>query len=97
MRRLLALGACVVLVGCGAPGEVQPGQLEEQVSSQLTEVVGQAPDSVECPDPLPAEVGAEVRCTLAGGGEEYGVTVTAQEIEADTVEINIRVDEQPLP
>lgn len=96
MRRALVLASGLLLVGCGGPDEVAPDQLEQQVSSQLAEAVGQQPDSVDCPDPMPAEVGAEVRCTLVGGGEEYGVTVTAEVVEEESVAINIRVDDQPL-
>lgn len=96
MRRLLIPALCVALCGCGGPEAVEVDQLEQQVSTNLEESVGQAPDAVECVDPLPAEVGAEVRCTLAGGGDEFGLSVTVTEVEGDNVRFDIQVDEQPL-
>ena len=58
--------------------------------------MGARPD-ISCPDELPAEVGAEARCTLTAGGDptEYGVTVTVTSVEGDTADFDVEVDEQP--
>lgn len=89
----LALAGCSVSVG---DKQVSTEELAEQVSTVLAETVGRAPELVECPDPLDAEVGAEVRCTLTDSGETYGISVTATEVADDEVSIDVQVDEEPL-
>lgn len=95
MRRTLALvaGSLLVLSGCGGQAEVSTDDLEEQISTQLTEEVGQAPDEVTCEDPLPAEEGEAVRCTLTDGDTELDVDVTASEVDGDNVRFDIQVEQ----
>lgn len=85
--------AALALTACGT--EVPADELSEQVTSSLAEQVGQEPDAVDCPDPLPAEVGSEVRCTLTDGGTSYGVTVTSAGEQDGEVSFEVLVDEQP--
>ena len=47
------------------------------------------------PEVDPAEVGAEVRCTLTSEETTYGLTVTVTSIEDDQVLFDIVVDDQP--
>jgi hypothetical protein len=97
MRRTLAVlaGSLLVLTaGCGQR-EVSTDTLEEQVSTQLEAQVGQAPDSVTCPDPLPAEKGEKVRCTLEADGTKYGMDVTTSAVDGDNVKFDIQVDSKP--
>ncbi len=91
----VALAGCSGEVSIGGPGSVSTEDLEEQVSTQLTETVGQAPDDVTCPDELPAEEGEEVRCELTADGTTYGVTVTTTSVEGETVNFDIQVDDEP--
>lgn len=85
--------AALALTACSA--EVPAEELSEQVKSSLAEQVGQEPDEVDCPDPLPAEEGSEVRCTLTDGGTSYGVTVTSTGEQDGEVSFEVLVDEQP--
>lgn len=80
----------------GAVGPVAPRTLEDQVAVLLAEQTGQLPDEVTCPDPLPAETGAEVRCVLLDGETELGLTVTARDVRLNTVDIGVVVDEVPV-
>ncbi len=106
MRSRSALAVPVLLVALAASGcsfsasagttSVSTGDLEAQLTEQLTELAGQAPDDVDCPDPLPAEVGAEVRCTLTAGDGRIGVTATTTSVEDERVLFDIEVDEEPL-
>ncbi|WP_219418442.1 DUF4333 domain-containing protein [Pseudonocardia nigra] len=64
------------------------------VSEQLTAQVGQAPDSVTCPD-LPAAVSESTRCELVAGQDTLGVTVTTSSAEGGSAEFDILVDEMP--
>jgi outer membrane murein-binding lipoprotein Lpp len=102
MRPALA-GAAVVLAlltaGCSASAgtpTVSSEELETQVVAMLEEQVGQTPDDLDCPDALPAEEGAEVRCTLTAGDSAIGVTVTATSVEGEDVTLGIQVDDEAL-
>lgn len=101
MRRLALLAPALLLVAaCGTPEEVSTDTLESEVSTQLEQQVGRAPESVDCPDPLPAEVGATVRCVFtAPNGTRVGLTIQAQETGDDGVRFGLVLDEatQPQP
>ncbi|MEY9214243.1 DUF4333 domain-containing protein [Thermobifida halotolerans] len=92
---LLLSGACSFDFSLGAVS-VDSGTVAEVVETQLTAELGQSPGDVTCPENLPAEVGAEIRCELDTGGEVYGVTVTATSVEGTDVNFDILVDEQPM-
>lgn len=97
-RAAIAVGlgaiALSLLAACGASA-VSADEVEEKVTSALTEQVGQAPDDVTCPEELPAEEGAEMTCELTAGGDTLGVTVTVKSVEGGTVNFDIAVDEMP--
>ncbi|MDP3967443.1 MAG: DUF4333 domain-containing protein [Nocardioides sp.] len=90
----LLLSGCSGSVSIGGSG-VESDQLAQEVSDQLETTVGQAPDDVDCPDGLDAEVGAETRCTLTDGDATYGVSVTATAVEDGEVSFDIAVDGEP--
>lgn len=56
-------------------GSVPADEVETQVTQKLTELVGEAPEDVSCPDDLPAEEGAEMTCVLSAGGDTIDVEV----------------------
>lgn len=96
----LALLAGGLLAGCSASvsignDTVDADELASQVSDQLEQQVGRAPDSVDCPEDLDAEEGATTRCTLTDGGVEVGVDVEVTAVEDDTVSFDIQVDDAP--
>ena len=91
----LALSGCSFSASVGATG-VSTDDLEQQITEQLTEHAGQAPDDVECPDELPAKVGSEVRCTLTAGDDRLGMTVSTTAVEDGRVSFDIEVDQEPL-
>lgn len=107
--RLLVAGvgtaALLGLAACGGDGDgndrggggadaVSASEVEDRISSDLEEQVGQEPDEVSCPDDLEAEEGATLECTLTAGTDELGVTVTVQSVEGDTVNYAFEVDQQ---
>jgi hypothetical protein len=101
-RRPLAAFAAVLtigvigLAGCSTTEQVSTKTLEEQVTAELTKTVGQTPDSVSCPDPLPAKEGSTVRCTLTAGGQTIGMTVTSEGKTGDNkVAFSVQVDSTP--
>lgn len=95
---LLATATAAALFSLGACGAaaVEGAELAESVKTELGKEVGTEPDEVTCPDDLPAEVGAETRCTLTHEGVSYGVTVTATAVQDEDVDFDILVDEEPM-
>ncbi|SIO89430.1 DUF4333 domain-containing protein [Nocardiopsis sp. JB363] len=82
--------------GDQASGDTVPAtDVAEQSSAELTEIVGQAPDSFTCAEDLPAQVGAEIRCELMDGPSTYGVTITTTSVNGGNVDWDIQVDETP--
>jgi hypothetical protein len=95
VRRLLLAVPVLLLAGCGS-GSLSAETIASGAEDALEEQVGERPD-ISCPEDLPAEVGAETRCTLTAGGDPttYGVTVTVTSVDGDTANFDVAVDEQP--
>ncbi|MEO9322534.1 DUF4333 domain-containing protein [Nocardioides sp. C4-1] len=97
--RTLVAGPAVVLAlalaGCSSGGSVDQSDLEDQISTQLEEEVGQAPDDISCPGDLDAEEGETMECTLTAGEDELGVQVEVTSVDGDNVKFDIQVDEAP--
>lgn len=103
MRAALAR-ACVGLVlltaGCAASTgsvELTPGEVESGVNDLIERELGQLPQDVDCPDGMPAEVGASVRCTLTIPEGLLGASVTVNSVEGENVVLGIEVDDELLP
>lgn len=104
MRRLFgsavwAAAAAVTAAACsfsaGTSVTVDKNDLAKEISNQLKNQIGRAPESVECPDDLKGEVGATTRCTLNDGGETYGVNVNVTKVEGTDVRFDLKVDDKP--
>ncbi len=95
MTALFLAGFVLLGAACSTTLTVSKDQVAQQINDQLTQQVGQSPDSVTCPQDLPGQVGATMRCTLTAGGESYGVTVTVTSVEGTNVKFNIQVDDAP--
>jgi hypothetical protein len=99
----LALTALAVaaLTGCsasvGSTPKVPKADVEKSAKDALTQQVGQAPDSVTCPNDLDATVGASERCTLSAGGQTIGLTVTVSSVDSgtNTAHFDVKVDSAP--
>ena len=96
----LVLAAALALAGCSASVSVgektlDKGEVADQIKTQLTQQVGQAPDDVTCPDDLEAKVDASVVCTLTDGPNTYDVTATVTSVNDDgTADFDIQVANQ---
>lgn len=93
---VLAAAATFALAGCGmlGGGSVSAEDVETQITEQLTEMAGQAPEDVSCPEDLPAEDGAEMTCVLSAEGETIDVLVTVSSVEDDQVNFDIKVADE---
>lgn len=66
------------VVGASAPGELYSNEAEKTLEQET----GRALNSVACPDRIPIERGAEVRCTVeTAEGEELGATLTLTDLD----------------
>ena len=103
MRRLigsmlLGFAAVATAAGCSfSTGGVTVAKddVATEISNQLKQEVGRAPESVTCPSDLKGEVGATLRCDLQDGGETYGVTATVTKVDGTNVKFDIKVDDEP--
>lgn len=93
---VLAAAATFALAGCGflGAGSVPAEDIEAQIHDQLTEMVGQEPEDVSCPEDLPAEEGAEMTCVLSAEGETIDVFVSVTTVEDDEVNFSIEVADE---
>lgn len=92
---ILALAGAGILGACGT-GKVGESEVEQQVKTALTQKVGQAPDSIDCPGDLTGKVGEKMRCVLTDGATKYGVTVTVTSVTDDKALFDAVVDEEPM-
>ncbi|GAA1903812.1 hypothetical protein GCM10009737_00610 [Nocardioides lentus] len=89
------LAALGLLTSCGA-GTVDAGTLEEQITNEVTEQTGEAPEGVTCPDDLEGEEGATTTCVLtATDGSEFDVAVDVTSVEGEQVNFNFEVATEP--
>lgn len=99
--RALALAAAATVLattlatGCSSTPEVSRSDLEKEISSQLEDQVGTAPDDVQCPEEgLTGKVGETQRCTLTAGSDTLGVDVEVTEVDGSDVSFDIQVDDE---
>ena len=96
-RTTLCLVAALSLAGFGALGcgteTIDAQDLEEEISNDLEQSAGNAPESVDCPDDIEAENGTEFTCTVnTQDGEELDFN---GEITGDGDSFEGQVEEQP--
>ncbi|MQY28101.1 DUF4333 domain-containing protein [Nocardia aurantia] len=88
------LTACSGSVSVGTRS-VDKNEVAAQISGKLEQQVGQKPDSVTCPQNLPARTGATLVCTLDDQGTKYDVTVTVTSVDGDQAKFDIQVADTP--
>ncbi|MGW5867069.1 DUF4333 domain-containing protein [Streptomyces sp. NPDC055239] len=82
----------------GAGGDAQSvdkAEVARQGKAALAAQVGREPDAFTCPQDLPAQVKAVIRCELTAEGQRYGVTVTAASVVNGKVDMDFKVDTTP--
>ncbi|MCA0145027.1 DUF4333 domain-containing protein [Blastococcus sp. LR1] len=92
---LVGAAAVLALAGCGTDPATS-SQVATEAARVLEARTG-VPSDVSCPDELPAEVGAELRCVLTpeGDPQEYGVTVTVTAVDGNVLDLDVQVDDEP--
>ena len=96
MRGLLLLPVLAGLAACGA-GTVDVADVTARAEQLVEEQLGGVDARVDCPGDLPAEVGAEMRCSVTAEDvpDAYGLTVTVTSVEDGRASFDIVVDDQP--
>jgi uncharacterized protein DUF4333 len=96
--------AAVTITGCSVSVEPKTDEVptlkqetvETGIADALEKAVGQRPDSVECPDPVPAKEGETFRCELSAGSTRYGLTGTITSLSDGKAQYDVKVDEKPV-
>jgi len=96
IRRLVAVPVLgLALTACGSDA-LAARDVAAKAADALEKQVGVRPD-ITCPDDLPAEVGAQTRCTFTAGDDptEYRVRITITSVDAKAVRFDVVVENRP--
>lgn len=85
----LATAVLVTIVAVNQPLTVSRAQVAQEISDKAGAQLGAAPDSVVCPEDLPAKVGAVVHCTLTVAGSATPVTATVTSVVGKVANFDI--------
>lgn len=104
VRAVLTGAVCAVVTLTGCSVSVEPKEdptmsqetVETGIADALEKVVGQRPDSVECPGSVKAKVGETFRCELSAGSVRYGLTGTIKSLENGKAQYDVKVDDKPV-
>ncbi|HTX96235.1 MAG TPA: DUF4333 domain-containing protein [Mycobacterium sp.] len=96
IRTLLVSGAAVVIAGVGACScsigsshAVSKTDVASQITSKMTDAAGNKPDSVNCPNDLPAKVGAQLNCEMKVKNQTFNVNVTVTSVNGNDVKFDM--------
>lgn len=92
---ITGLSACSFNFSLGGEKKVAKEDVEKEISKLVKQKVGDYPHEAECPDGLKAEEGAKLECKLHIDGSTYSVDVTANTVEDEDVQYNIKIADQP--
>lgn len=81
-------GACSCSVGSSSHA-VSKSDVASQISAKMTDPAGLKPESVACPNDLPAKVGAQLDCTMKSNGKSYDVNVTVTSVNGSDVKFDM--------
>jgi hypothetical protein len=82
-------GLALALAGCGG-GSIAADDVESTAVDQFSQQF--EVQSVDCPEDLPAEVGAETTCVLVdGAGGQFEMTATVTAVEGDEADFDLEL------
>jgi hypothetical protein len=86
---MASAGACSCSIGSSSHA-VGKSDVASQITQKLTDAAGNKPDSVDCPNDLPANVGAQLNCSMkVKGGATYNVNVTVTSVNGSDVKFDM--------
>jgi hypothetical protein len=97
VRTLLVSGAAAGLMAtagacsCSVSSKhaVSKGDVANQITGKLTDAAGNKPSSVDCPNDLPAKVGAQLNCTMKVKDQTFNVNVTVTSVNGNDVKFDM--------
>ncbi|MEE3750447.1 DUF4333 domain-containing protein [Mycobacterium intracellulare] len=88
-----AAGLTAVITGCscsiGSSHAVSRSDVAGQITAKMTDAAGNKPESVNCPNDLPAKVGAQVNCEMTVKNRPFGVSVTVTRVDGSDVKFDM--------
>ncbi|WP_322859891.1 DUF4333 domain-containing protein [Mycobacterium europaeum] len=97
VRALLVSGAAAALLAgvsacscsVGSSHTVSKSDVAGQITSKMTDAAGNKPDSVNCPNDLPAKVGAQLNCEMKVKNQTFNVNVTVTSVHGNDVKFDM--------
>ncbi len=97
VRTFVVAGAAAGLVasaaGCScsvkSTHSVSKSDVASQITAKLTDAAGNKPESVTCPNDLPAKVGAQLNCEMKVKNQTFNVNVTVTSVEGSNVKFDM--------
>lgn len=86
---LAGVGACSCSVGSKSSHAVSKGDVASQITAKMTDAAGNKPESVSCPEDLPATVGAQINCDMKVENQPFNVNVTVTSVDGSDVKFNM--------
>lgn len=88
-----AAGLITAVAGCscsiGSSHAVSRSEVAGQISAKMTDAAGNKPESVNCPNDLPATLGVQVTCEMKVKNRPFGVNVTVTSVEGGDVKFDM--------
>jgi serine/threonine-protein kinase len=75
--------------GSQSPTSVDKSDVASQITLKMTDADGNKPDSVDCPNDLPAKVGAQVNCEMKVKSQTFNVDVTVTSVNGNDVKYDM--------
>jgi hypothetical protein len=92
LRLLLPAVACALAFAACGEDVVEQSEVEAEAEKAITQQVGQAPKSIECPGDLKAEKGEKMKCELtAPDDSKLDVTITVTSAEDGNAKFDVQV------
>jgi hypothetical protein len=85
---MAGVAACSCSVGSSSHS-VSKSDVASQITSKLTDVAGNKPDSVTCPSDLEAKVGAQLNCEMKVKNQTFNVNVTVTSVEGSNTKFDM--------
>ncbi len=85
---MASAGACSCSIGSSSHS-VSKSDVASQITSKLTDVAGNKPDSVTCPNDLPAKVGAQLNCEMKVKNQTFNVNVTVTSVNGSDIKFDM--------
>ncbi len=88
-----AAGLTALVAGCscsiGSSHTVSKSDVAGQITAKMADAAGNKPESVTCPNDLPAKVGAQVNCEMKVKNRPFSVTVTVTSVDGSDVKFSM--------